>query len=544
MIHLFGTQLEWSEEPVFTLAEQALKLERARMPLAIRVHNEVFDLRYIPQDGDEIEGLYLNSEDGFRAYRQTVMYIFMTAAHEIYPELKICLRRSINKSTYCEVENGIFPEEDFADKIKARMQQIIDSDLPIVKTTLTPEEAEAAYRNIGEDENAAIVSTYEKQQINLYSIGGRKIYMRGQLACRTGVIQKFDLVNFEHGLMLTYPNFMTNGELPLPRESRRLIRVIDEFRLWGDILGIHTVADLNRAIADGKTNDLIHMQEGFHEKKFAQIAEEIKVAFPRKRLVLIAGPSSSGKTTFAQRLKIHLRINGLSPVTISLDNYYKPKNEVPLDESGKPDLETVEAIDYKLFSHHLKELIEGKEVALPRFDFMLGKRVPGNILKLREEQIIIVEGIHALNEKLSFSIRACDKYKIYITPLIDLQFDDANPVSPTDLRLIRRIVRDMQFRDMDAEGTLKMWDSVQRGERNYIFPFEEQADTVFDSSFIYGFCVLKAFAWGELEKIGRDSLKYSEAQRLLDVLAHFSTMDYRNVPSYSLMREFIGGSSF
>ncbi len=542
MIELFGTQMEYTKEPVYTLAEKMM--EPCKIPLAIRVHNEVFDLRYVPQDGDIIEGLYLDSEDGFRAYRQTIMFIFMTAAHEIYPELKICLRRSINKSTYCEVENGVFPEEDFAEKIKQKMQQIIEADLPIAKTTLTQSEAEEVYRNMGEEESAAIISTYEKQQINLYSIGGRKIYMRGQLACRTGVIDKFNLVNFEHGLMLTYPNFMTNGELPQPRESRRLIRVIDEFRIWGDILGIHTVADLNRAIADGKTNDLIHMQEGFHEEKFSQIAQEIKVAFPRKRLVLIAGPSSSGKTTFAQRLKIHLRINGLSPITISLDDYYKPRSEVPLDEFGKPDLETVEAIDYKLFCSHLKELIEGKEVTLPHYDFMLGKRVPGNRLQLGEGQIIIVEGIHALNEKLSFSIRESDKYKIYITPLIDLQFDDANPVSPTDLRLLRRIVRDMQFRDMDAEGTLNMWDSVQRGERNYIFPFEEQADTVFDSSFVYGFCVLKAFAWDELAKIGHDSMKYSEAQRLLDVLAHFSPMDYQNVPSYSLMREFIGGSSF
>jgi len=544
MITLFGHSImEDNKRDIYTLAKEILHIEDEQMPLSAKADNEVVDLRYIPKDGEEIIPLYIDAEDGFRAYRQTIMLVFIVAAKKLYPDLKICLRRSINKSTYCEVVRGTI-EEGYAEKIKALMCDIIGQNLYIEKTVLTIDEAVALYRQMGEEESAKTASVYEKETMNFYAIDDHKIYMRGQLTYKTGSVCKFDLSNFEHGMLLCYPNFRTGGELIAPLKSRRLVRVIDEYRIWGDTLGIRTVTDLNNAINSGQSNDLIHMQESFQDKRFVEIAQEIKVTFPRKRLILIAGPSSSSKTTFMKRLSIHLRINGLRPVNISLDDYYKPMSEIPLDEFGKPDLETVEAIDYGLFCKHLKELCEGREVTLPKFDFTIGKRVLGNTLKLSEQEVIIVEGIHALNEKISFSIRESDKYKIYITPLIDLQFDDANPVSPTDLRLIRRIVRDMQFRSTGGEGTLNMWDSVQRGELSYIFPFEESADVVFNSSFVYEFCVLKAFAWDELSSISRTSEKYSEAQRLLDVLSHFAYMNDQTIPSSSLLREFIGGSSF
>lgn len=544
MVDLWGTCVAvTNKKNLYDLIQDTFSTEDSQMPLAAKVGQQVVDLRYIPKDGDKITPLYIEAEDGFRAYRQSIMFVFIVALHHIYPQLRVCLRRSINKSTYCEIIEGVI-EEGYAKDVKNEMEKIIAKNAVIQKCIMTTKEASVFYENQGKMEHACAAEVYEKENLSFYHIDDHKIYMRGQLTYKTGQVNLFELTEFEHGFLLTYPNYRTQGNMPKPVQSRRLIHVIDEYRVWGDILGIHNVADLNLAIKRGKTHDLIHMQESFHEKKIAEIADHIKAAFPKKRLVLIAGPSSSSKTTFSKRLNIHLRINGLKPINISLDDYYKPLSQIPIGEDGKPDLETVEAIDYHLFSHHLKELIDGKEVTLPRFDFMQGKRVEGDTLKLSEGEVIIVEGIHALNEKISFSVAESDKYKIYITPLIDLQFDDANPVSPTDLRLLRRIVRDKQFRSMEAEGTLNMWDSVRRGELSYIFPFEEQADTVFNSSFVYEFSVLKSHAWDALSAISSDSSKYSEAQRLLDVLSHFVYMNDKTIPTSSLLREFIGGSSF
>ncbi len=544
MIDLWNTPVTAdNHSDLYTLIQHTFHTEDANMPLAAKVGQRVVSLRYIPKDGDKITPLYLKQQDGFRAYRQSIMFVFMLAVHRVYPSWRVCLRRSMNKATYCEVVEGVI-EEGYAQKVKEEMNRIIAKNDVICSTVMSTEEAAAFYENQGKTEHACAAEVYEKDQLVFYSIDDYKIYLRGQLTYKTGQVPEFELCEFEHGFMLSYPNFQGDGKMSRAVQSRRLIHVIGEYRVWGDVLGIHNVADLNMAIHRGKTQDLIHMQESFHEKKIASIANCIKEAFPQKRLVLIAGPSSSGKTTFSKRLNIHLRINGLKPINISLDDYYKPAGEIPKGEDGKPDLETVEAIDYRLFSHQLRELIDGKEVTLPRFDFMQGKRVEGDTLQLSQGEVIIVEGIHALNEKISFSIAESNKYKIYITPLIDLQFDDANPVSPTDLRLLRRIVRDMQFRRMGGEGTLAMWQSVRRGELSYIFPFEEQANTVFNSSFVYEFSVLKAYAWDELAKISCDSPQYSEAQRLLDVLSHFVYMNDQTIPTFSLLREFIGGSSF
>jgi uridine kinase len=360
----------------------------------------------------------------------------------------------------------------------------------------------------------------------------------------TGYLKLFDLKFNEPGLVLRFPEKSTPNQLPEYKEQKKLFNIFREFENWGKILELENISHLNDAIKGGRISEVMAVAEGLHEKKIAQIADMIS-ASNNKKLVLIAGPSSSGKTTFAQRLSVQLRVNGLKPVPISLDDFFKNREDTPKDEFGEYDFETIDSIDIVTFNDVIKRLIEGEEVEMPSFNFHTGDREwKGKKLRITEEQVLVVEGIHGLNERLTQYIPKEQKFKIYISALTHLSIDDHNRIPTSDLRLIRRIVRDFQFRSADALSTIKRWDSVRRGEDTYIYPFQEEADIMFNSSLVYELAVLNQIALPQLEKIDNSVPEYIEAKRLSKFLQYFLNADIDEIPSNSILREFVGKSCF
>jgi uridine kinase len=361
----------------------------------------------------------------------------------------------------------------------------------------------------------------------------------------TGYLKTFELRFYAPGLILRFPEKHKPEEIPEFIEQRKLFNIFREFEHWGKIMDLSDVSHLNDAISEGRVNELIRIAEALHEKKIAQIADMITESGTKKKLVLIAGPSSSGKTTFAQRLSIQLRVNGLRPVAISLDDFFRNREDNPKDESGEYDFETIDAIDIDTFNRVMTSLIKGEEVEIPTYNFNTGMREwRGKKLKIEDDQIIIVEGIHGLNERLSKNIPRDQKFKIYISALTHLSVDNHNRIPTSDLRLIRRMVRDYQFRSADALSTIKRWDSVRRGEDRYIYPFQEEADIMFNSSLVYELCILKKVALPQLLKVSNDVNEYIEAKRLIKFLNYFLPVEFADIPNNSILKEFIGGSCF
>ncbi len=468
------------------------------------------------------------------------MVILVTAFRKSFPGRDIRICRSVNKCTFCEVLGTSLFDQAELERLQNEMLRLATLDLPIHVRTATKEELIVGYQhNIMEYD----IEGLEKSDYLLYTLENVEIYMQGEIAKSTGGVDKFRLQLKENGFLLTYPNFRTNGEIQPFTGSERLMSAIREYSIWGDILGVHNVTQLNAIAKSADARDMVHIQESLQEKRISQIADMI-AARAKCRVVLISGPSSSGKTTFAHKLNIQLRVCGLEPVNISLDDYYLPLDKMPIKKDGSYDFEELASIDYKLFNTHLEGLLSGKEVKLPRFEFGGKPAVEGKIMRLKEGQIILVEGIHALNEKISYSVRPVNKFKIYCSPLIDLNIDNYNPVSPTDTRLLRRIVRDLKFRNSTAENTMKMWKNVQEGELKNIFPYEEQSDIIFNSATIYEFSLFRIFAVPALQSVPETSPKYEEAKRLIGVLAHFAPMDDGYISATALIREFIGGSSY
>ena len=518
----------------------------APLPLAARSNNRFCDLRTVPGKGEEISLLGLGDRDGFFCYRQTLIFLFAAAVSDVMGSLPITVRRSVNKATYCEIVGApAVPDSQTASRIKARMQELVSANLFIEKTTLPQSEAAELLRSEGNSAQADAVAQLAGTEVSLYSIGGAHFHMCGVLALRTGVIDVFDLSEYQQGFLLQYPNYATGGKIPPFGGLHQFIYAMEEYSIWEDVLSVHNVSDLNRLVKSGQTREMILMQEALHEKKIAQIADAIKSGMPDKKVVLITGPSSAGKTTFANKLNILLRAGGLTPVTISLDDYYVDLEYALRHEDGTFNFEELESIDYQLFNQHLSALIAGEEVEIPRFSFGVAKRMQqGRRLKLKEGQIVVVEGIHALNDRLTPSVPAKNKFKIYISPLGELAFDNLNPISPTDTRLLRRLVRDYNFRHSSAQNTFEMWPSVQKGEVKNIFPCEEKADMEFNSSIIYEFSVYKRYAVPILRSIVRSSVHYPNAQHLLELLGKFEVMEDDKIPTTSLIREFIGGSIY
>lgn len=506
-------------------------------------NNEYRNLETEIQEDAKIELIDISSKEGMKIYIRTIVYIMGKAFESLYPKEKLMVEYQLGNAMYCKCDN-IQITDEFIKNLKQKMQEIIDKNLKIKKVEMTREKAKKFYEETNTSKGRLQFDFEENKIIYMYYCEKYYNYCYGVLANRTGVIQKFDIVKYSEGFLIRYPSSKNPIELSEFKQTKKLAWALEEYEKIHSILDIITVDKLNKSIENETIKDVVMLAEALHEKKIANIADEIA---KRKdvKMILIAGPSSSGKTTFAQRLGVQLRLNRLKPVTISVDNYFVERQDTPRDENGEYNFEDIEAIDLKLFNEHLVKLLNGEEIEMPEFDFHLGtKKYNGKKLKLADDEILVIEGIHCLNDKLTSQIAKEQKYKIYISALTVLNMDRYNRISTTDTRLIRRIVRDYQFRGYSAMHTLNTWHKVTKGEEKNIFPFQEDADSIFNTSLIYELCALKKIAMPLLKEIDNSYPEYAEAQRLINILKYFRELPSERVPRNSLVKEFLGGGSF
>lgn len=508
------------------------------------VDNELKELWVRLQKDCSLQFIDRTTAYGNRFYSRSVAFLFIIAAQEVFKDCRVTVEHSLSKGLYCEVhKDGPLTAEDIT-RIEDKMWELQRLDLPFEKRKITSEEAIELFKSTDQMDKVNLIKYRKKKNINIYSCYGYHDYFYGYMVPSTGYLRVFELKQNEPGLLLRFPEKSDPNRLPDYFEQKKLFNIFREFEKWGRILDLENISHLNDAIKSGRISEVIPIAEGLHEKKIAQIADLI-AASGNKKLVLIAGPSSSGKTTFAQRLSVQLRVNGLKPVPISIDDFFKNREDTPRGEDGEYDFETIDALDLVTFNDVLMKLIRGEETEIPVFNFHTGTREKtGRRMKIGEEQILVVEGIHGLNEKLTSNIPREQKFKIYISALTHLSIDDHNRIPTSDLRLIRRIVRDFQFRSASALNTIKMWDSVRRGEDKYIYPFQEEADIMFNSSLVYELAVLNQIALPQLEMIDNSVPEYIEAKRLSKFLQYFLDADINAVPNNSILREFVGNSCF
>ena len=511
--------------------------------IACKCNNKVRSLNYEPEEGEEVEFLDISTADGMRIYVRGLLLIMSKAFNKLYPDALLTVNYQLSNATFCQIDN-MKTTEEMIKNVSDEMKKIIDANYDIKKVVMTKEEAKKFYDREQTIRGKLQLDNKDKDTVSLYFCEDYYNYFYGVMPISTGYTKIFDLKVYNNGFLIRYPSRKNPNKLEEYKENKKLLNTLQEYEDIHRVLGINTIYKLNKEILNGNEKELILLAEALHEKKISDIADKI-VNKNDVKVVLIAGPSSSGKTTFAKRLGLQLRLNGLKPVTISVDNYFVERTETPLDENGNYNFECLEAIDLKLFNHDLIELLKGNEILMPTFNFKTGhKEYTGETMKLGKDEILVIEGIHCLNDELTSAIPRENKYKIYISNLTVLNIDYFNRISTTDSRLIRRIVRDYKFRSYNAIHTLQIWNSVNRGEEQYIYPFQEEADSMFNTSLIYEFCVLKKFAVPLLESINSSYAEYSEARRLLEFLKYFETIDIENVPKNSLLREFIGDSIF
>lgn len=516
---------------------------KGRKIIACKCNNEVKSLNYDVKENDKIELLDLGSKDGHRIYIRGILYIMAKALNELYPEALLSVNYQLSSAMFCKIDNMQITKEMISN-IRERMKEIIDKDLDITKVIMNKEEAEEFYSSQKTLRGIAQIDNKQKESVSLYYCEDYYNYFFGVMPVSTGYTNIFDVIAYKDGFLVRYPSAEKPNELTDHKGNKKLLATLEEYEDIHRVLKIDTLYKLNKEIQNGNTKNLILLSEALHEKKMANIADDIAKR-RNVKMVLIAGPSSSGKTTFAKRLGIELRLNGLKPVTISVDNYFVERKDNPKDENGQYDFECLEAIDLDLFNNHIKTLLDGGTIDVPTFDFKVGtKKYNGEKMHLADDEILVVEGIHCLNDKLTSAIPMEQKYKIYISDLTVLNIDYCNRISTTDTRLLRRIVRDNNFRGYSALHTLKTWDSVNRGENKNIFPYQENCDVMFNSSLIYEISVLKKHALPLLQEITNEEPEYSEAKRLVEFLQYFDDIDEELIPRNSLLREFIGGSIF
>lgn len=525
---------------VYALLENEIKNAQTEV-IACKVNNEVRSLNLKLTEDANIELIDLNCKDGMMIYIRGIMYIMAKALNELYPEALLTVNYQLSNAMFCELDNMEMTEE-MIENVHKRMGQIIEQDLEIRKVKMTREEAEEFYEKEKTLKGRIQIAQDTPYGASLYYCEDYFNYFFGVMPISTGYTKVYDLVKYKDGFIVRYPNWKTPTKLSPFVENKKLVATLDEYEDIYKSIGINTIYKLNKEAGKDDAQDAILLSESLHEKKIADLADHI-ANDKQVKVVLIAGPSSSGKTTFAKRLGFQLRLNGLKPVTISVDNYFVEREENPKDELGNYDFECIEALDVKLFNEHLVKLLKGEEIEVPTFDFTVGhKKYNGETMKLAEDEVLVIEGIHCLNDKLTSAIPKEQKYKIYISALTVLNIDYYNRISTTDTRLIRRIVRDNQFRGYSAKHTIKMWYSVNRGEERYIYPYQEEADSMFNSSLIYELGVLKDYALPLLKQITNTEPEYAEATRLIRLLSYFESIPQDAIPKTSLIREFIGGS--
>ena len=482
-------------------------------------------------------------EEGRRIYERTMQFIFLTAAHRLYPGERVRIRHSFVRGLFIDLPNVAVTDEIVA-RLKAEMRDIVAADLPIKRIRVSTEDAQGYFARTGQTDRLRILGYRRFSHFTMYRIDGLDDYFYGEMAPRTGGMDVFDLKAYGEGILLQMPDETDPTKPARVVNLPQLMHTYSEAADWHAILNCENVADLNDMIVDRKLREFIRVNEALQERRIEQIADQFIAS--GARLLLIAGPSSSGKTTFSHRLAIALRVHGLRPVKVSLDDYYLDRDKIPPEPDGTIDLERIETLDIDLLCDHLARLLKGETVQLPEFDFKAGRRTgQTHAFQVEQGQPIIIEGIHGLNDRLTASVPADLKFKVYISPLTMLNLDDHNRIRTTDVRLLRRIVRDYQFRGTPPEQTLDMWASVRRGEKRYIFPFQEQADAMFNSALTYELTIMKKYAYPALLAVTPESPHYTLARRLVKFLNYIQTADVEDeVPVNSILREFIGGCCF
>ncbi|MBN1039691.1 nucleoside kinase [Clostridium botulinum] len=509
-----------------------------------KLNGKYNELRDIVNESGKIETITFNTEMGLNIYTRTLQFIFIKATLDLFPNSKIKIEHSISKGLFGEIiKEKPLSEEDIK-LIKEKMKEIISKDVPINSIRISKNEAINIFKKYGMEDKISLLQYSNLNQVKLYELEGRYDYFYGHMAYSTGVIRAFDLIYYESGFILRSPEKENLNELPQYKEERKLRSIFFETEKWLSILDIGEVGTLNKKLSSNEAQSLILTSEALHEKKIANIADQIANKKDSK-IVLIAGPSSSGKTTFANRLSIQLKVNGLIPQSLSLDDYFVERVNTPRDENGDYDYESIYALDLELINKSLTALMNGEVVDIPTYNFFTGKREwNGNKIKLHENGVLILEGIHGLNPILTSGVDQNKIFKVYISALTQLNLDNHNRISTTDVRKVRRIVRDSLSRGHDAEATLKMWPSIKKGEKNNIFVYQDQADAMFNSTLVYELGLLKPHALKELNKVKEESPVYAEAARLKSILNFFKEVDSSYIPMNSILREFIGGSCF
>jgi uridine kinase len=511
------------------------------------IDNKLSELTKTIENQCIIDFISTGDQDGLRTYKRSASFILIKAVFDTLGRdkvKKVVIHHSLSKGYYCDMDYEGKLTQDKLDQIKNRMKEIIQEDLPFEKRTTSLDEAVELFEKTKMYDKIKLFNYRRVSNINLYKLGDIEDYFYGYMVPSTGFIQLFDLFLYDDGFVIQFPTIEKPDEVAPFEPQNKLFSVLKESTNWGKMLNVDTVGALNDVTASGNINDLILISEALQEKKIAEIADEI-IAKRDKKFVLIAGPSSSGKTTFSHRLSIQLKVHGVTPHPIGVDDYFVNRDMTPVDEEGNFDFESLDAIDLKQFNEDMSRLLNGEQVQIPSYNFKTGKReYKGHSIQLGDNDILVIEGIHGLNEKLTSALPKESKFKIYISALTQLNIDEHNRVATTDGRLIRRMVRDHQYRGMKAQDTIAWWPSVRRGEEKNIFPYQEEADIMFNSALLYELAVLKQYAEPLLFSIPKDSAEHIEAKRLIKFLDYFLGVSSENVPANSIIREFIGGSCF
>lgn len=511
------------------------------------IDDKLKELTHIVDKECQIRFVTTSSVCGIDTYRRSAVHLMLKAFYDVcgFNNIeKITVEYSIGKGFYCEMKGKFKVKQELLFDIKKHMEQLVMSDIPIVKSTINTDEAVERFRKHGMYDKEKLFKFRRGSTVNVYSLKGFEDYYYGYMVPRTSYIKYFELFPYDEGFVLQLPVKENPKVVPDFYPQHKVFNILKEANAWSELMGIDTVGAFNEEISKGDIKDIVLVQEALQEKKIADIADTIKNKKGVK-FIMVAGPSSSGKTTFARRLSIQMKAHGIRPHLVEVDNYFVDRENSPKDKNGENNYEVLEALDVEQFNKDMTELLEGKEVCIPTYNFKTGKReYKDDYMKLGKEDVLIIEGIHCLNDKLSYSLPRESKYKVYISALTQLNIDEHNRIPTTDGRLLRRMVRDSRYRATNAEDTIARWNSVRVGEDNYIFPFQEEADVMFNSALIYELGVLKQFAEPLLFSVPKTSPQYQEAKRLLKFLGYFLTVNPEIVPGNSLLREFIGNSIF
>ena len=530
----------------FNLEEvyELLELKMPFGPTSAKVNNKVEGLHFVLFNDKDIEYLDITSPSGHRTYTRSVFFVLYKAAHDLFPDAMLRIENPVSTGYYCHIDlpGGITPEQ--VEQLKVRMQEIINDDLPFHRLTAHTDEAVKLFRDAGLENKAKLLESCGRLYTHYYTLGDVANYFYGSLLVRTSQIYLFDIIPYGDGILIRVPDSNNPSQLRPMRDQPKMFDVFRQQHSWQKILGVTTIGELNAACAAGYANDLIHVSEALQEKMISRLADQI-AENPKYKVILIAGPSSSGKTTTSKRLSVQLMACGKRPVPISLDDYFVDREKTPLDENGNYDYESVYAMNIPLFTDQMNALIKGESVELPRYNFQTGKsEMSGNVVNPTPETIFILEGIHALNPALTENIPAENKFKIYASALTTILLDNHNYIPTTDNRLLRRIVRDYKYRGCSARDTISRWPSVRAGEEKWIFPFQEEADVMINTAMLFEFGVLREQALPLLEEVPETAPEYTEAIRLRKFLSYLNPISIQALPPTSLLREFLGGSTF